>query len=708
MFENAKWITRTPWIKWDFAKDPAELPPSPYLARTFTVKKPLKTATLHIVGLGQAAYYLNGARIPDSVRPTQPSAPIRTVVYNTYDLTALLHEGQNRLGVILGNNAYNDTGVPRWRSTTKMIAQLDIVYTDGERETLVSDTTWKTADSPTLFSLRRCGEKYDARLEIPDWCEVDFDDSNWDAAHITKGPGGALRPAICPPERVIRHIIGKEIAPGLFDFGENTSGWVHMTVTGKRGEELSIKYAERLTDDKQHANQCNILANIYKPMAHKDVYILNGEGEEQFEQLFSYHGFRYAEVEGNYDTVSLTAVVTYTDMPAVSDFHCDNQMINAIHNACVRSIVTNCHGAPVDCPHREQNEWTGDGMLSAEAISLGFDAYDMFYDWMLKFKDDQYPDGCLPCIIPVKEETWGYNFANGPDWDSAIFHIPYYCYKYTGDRRIVDVMWENMERSLKYFGTLSDTRLLNCGVGDWAQVGARCNREITDTAYYRMDALMMAEMAIATGRDPAPFLDLAEQIKHDFRAKHVKDGKVTDPHETALSAAIFAKMLDGEEVAAAAKQLADTITANGYRFVCGIHGLRMIFDALSENGYAQTVFDTVTNPAHPGYAHAIMSGLDTLPEDLNYATSLNHHFRSPVDTWFYKYLAGICVEGFGFDNIVIAPTFVDGVNTVKATLRGITVSYDEKTLSVNSPYPFTLKLNGICQPYPAGEYVFKR
>ena len=708
MFENAKWITRTPWIKWDFAKDPALLPPSPYLARAFVVEKPLASAVLNIVGLGQAAYYINGERIPDSVRPTHTFAPVRTVVYNTYNVTDLLREGKNRFGVTLGNNAYNDTGVTRWRSTTKMIAQLDLMYTDGETETIVSDASWKTADSPTVFSLRRCGEKYDARLEINGWCDADFDDSNWDAAYITKGPGGVLRPAICPPIKEIRRIAGKEIAPGVFDFGENTSGYVHMTVSGKRGEELGIKYAERLTEDQLHVDQSNILAGIYKPMAHKDVYVLKGEGEEQFEQLFSYHGFRYAEVEGNYDTVMLTAVVTHTDMPAVSEFFCDDQIINAIHKACVRSIVTNCQGAPIDCPHREQNEWTGDGMLSAEAISLGFDAYDMFYDWMLKFKDDQYPDGCLPCIIPVKEETWGYNFANGPDWDSAIFHIPYYCYKYTGDRRIVDTMWENMERSLKYFGTLSDTRLLNCGVGDWAQVGVRCDREITDTAYYRIGALMMAEMAMATERDPVPFLELAAEIKRDFRAKYVKDGKMTDPHETALSAAVFARMLDGEEIAVAAKQLADTVAANGYRFVCGVHGLRMIFDALSENGYAQTVFDTVTNPAYPGYAHAIASGLDTLPENLDYASSLNHHFRCPVDTWFYKYLAGIRVEGFGFDNVVIAPVFVNGINSVKATLRGITVSYDEKTVSVKSPHPFTLKLNDICERYAAGEYVFKR
>ena len=122
----------------------------------------------------------------------------------------------------------------------------------------------------------------------------------------------------------------------------------------------------------------------------------------------------------------------------------------------MRSILTNCQDVLLDCPHREQNEWTGDGMLCAESVNIGFDCYGMFYEWMMKFKDDQLPDGTLPCIIPSKDAVWEYNFANGPDWDSAIFHIPYYTFRYSGDRRIVDDMWENMNRSLHYFSTLSE------------------------------------------------------------------------------------------------------------------------------------------------------------------------------------------------------------------------------------------------------------
>lgn len=704
MFENAKWITRSPWIRWGIENNPELFPPSPYITRSFVIEKQLDKAMLHIAGLGQAAYYLNGDRIPDSYRPTQVANPMLTVLYRSFDITALLKSGRNRIGVTLGNNLYNDRRVSRWRSTTKMIAQLELTYKDGSTDLIVSDTSWKTADSPTLFSMNRCGEKYDARKEIQGWCSADFDDTGWDNAHICKGPGGILRTTECPPVRVKREIPGKEIASGLFDFGENVSGWVRLNVTGRRGVEVTAKYSELLTEDKKHANQKNILSNVYGPMAHKDIYILKGGEEEEFEQLFSYHGFRYVEVEGEYDNVKVTALVSHTDIPPTADFTCDNDTINRIHELCVRSILTNCQDVLLDCPHREQNEWTGDGMLSAESASMGFDSYGMFYEWMLKFKDDQLPNGALPCIIPAKDALWEYNFANGPDWDSAIFHIPYYCFKYSGDRRIVDTMWENMNRSLQYFSTLSENGLLRAGVGDWAASGETCDKEITDTAYYRIAALMMAEMAEATGRSGTPYLELAERIKADFREKYVKDGMLADDHQAALAAVLFSKMMDGEEIATTARRLADHMKASGCHFICGVHGLRMIFDALSENGYTQVLFDTVVNPEYPGYGHMVKSGFTTLPEWFNYGASQNHHFRSMVDTWFYKYLAGIRFNGFGFEHVEISPVFVAGITKLTAKVKGIKVSYDSEKITVCSPVAFTFRQ----KRYLAGEYVFKK
>ncbi len=703
MFENAKWITGKNWPTWRVPSD-EEMGPCPLFTKGFTVTKPVKSAVLSVVGLGQAVYYLNGQRIDGCVRPTHPASFTKTVIYNVYDVASYLKSGSNRIGAILGNIGYNDPAT--WRSNVKLLLQLDITYEDGDAEQIVSDTSFKTADSHVLYSRRLCGEKQDTNMIIKGCFDADFDDVQLARAEITKAPGGKLRTTNCPPVCQIGLLEGKEIAPGIYDFGINTSGHVRLKVKGTRGAEVSIRYSEKLTPDGLDIDN-DAITNKKFPMFLKDVFILDGT-EQVLEQLFSYHGFRYVKIEGNADIYAVTGVIAHNKMEKQAEFWCDNEIINAIHKATVNSLLTNCHGFLTDCPTREQNPWTGDGMLSSEAMNINIDAYDLFYEWMLKFQDDQFASGGLPCLIPMRNGIWEYNFANGPDWDSAIFHIPYYTFKYTGNRQIVDLMWENMCRSLTYFATLSENCLLSAGIGDWSVVGEKCPVEITDTAYYRKAALMMAEMAENTDRDPAQFLQLAGKIKADFRDKYVKDGHVTYRGQTAIAAAIYGEFLEAAELETAVNDLKTLLQENDYRFLLGAHGLNMIFDALSEHGQSQVLFDTVTNPKYEGYAKCIQAGLTTLPESFYMDSSLNHHFFSPVDAWFYKHLAGIKLEGLTGGKVVIQPKFVDGINHLKANFKQIQVAYTPEKLEVVCPYDFTLVLGRTTQELKAGTYSFAR
>ncbi len=712
MFENAKWIAR------NYAARPWRYPPldaqpsSPYLVRDFELSEMPVSVVLSICGMGQSAYYINGVRVPDSLLPTEPSDHSKTVIYKTHDVTEMLSVGKNRLGVVLGNNAYADpASTGRRRPRPEMIAQLDITYRNGKTETIVSDTSFKTADSPTIFSLRRCGEKYDARLEIENW-NTNCDITNWDNATISPGAGGMLRTTVCPPRRITAEHKGKEIAKGLFDFGITTAGWIRMKIKGKRGSEVTIIYAERLSDDGQHITHEDIKhqQGHFPTMHHRDVYILKGEGEETFEPLFSYHGFRYVEVVGDYDSVEVTALTVHTDLKSVASFTCDNEVINKIHKACVNSMLTCSQGAPVDCPQREQNEWTGDGMVSADTYNMAFDAYGMYFEWMLKFKDAQLPSGFLPSVIPAKED-WPYNFACGIDWSSAIIHIPYYVWKYTGNTEILELMWENMERAMAYFAKLSDTNLINNGVGDWSCMGEVCKIEITDTIYYRIDALLMAKMASALGKDPSKYLSLAEAIKRDFREKYVTGGRVNYEHITAVVGGIYSGMLNDNEIPAEIERVAEMLKDHGYAFKGGIHCLSWIFDVMSEGGYTDLLFKVVTNDKVDGYAKNARDGFTTLPERFDAGRagryqSLNHQFTCMVDAWFYKWLAGIRFEGSGTENVIIGPHFVEGINTFAAEVKGIRVEKTETELKVDSPYPFTLKLFGKTELKNSGKYIF--
>lgn len=712
MFEKAKWIAGEDFRRWRHPPH-AEPSPSPYLVRDFDVGEGLACATLAVAGLGQAAYYLNGERF-GGIHPTHQSTYAKSVIYNTFDLTPYLRVGKNRFGAVIGHVFLADPEYYFCMSLPRMIAELVLEYKDGRREVIASDGSFFAHGSPTLFSLRRCGERYDARLEIPAWSHPDTPLDGWQRAAICASPGGALRPTVCPPKCIAAEIEGREIAPGLFDFGEHLSGFVRLTLEGCESGEISLYYSEWLTDDGLHITQEGLQKGTHPPMLHRDVYLPRGEAGESFEPLFTYHGFRYVEVKGAHGPVRLTALKVHTDLRPLAAFTAEDATLTAIHRACHRSILACAQGAMLDCPQREQNEWTGDGMLTAEVVSMEFDSYDFYYEWMMKFCEDQHPSGGLPAIIPCRS-NWPFNFANGLDWSSAIVHIPYYAFKYTGDERIARMMWEPMERAMDYFATRSDSCLMDFGVGDWVSLDPRCPIEITDTVYYRLDALMMAEMAEALGEDSARWQRLAEDIRRDFRAKYVKGGRLTDRTLTPLVAAVFSGMLEDGEIASHVEAAAEIVRRDGYAFRCGVHGLRMLFDVFGRYGYNDLVLRVLRNADAPGYAKAVADGLLTLPEEFDYRTekcdtgkypSLNHQFTAMVDGWFFRYVAGIRFEGFGYGTILIEPAILPSLTCFSAEVRGIRIVREGDRLTVTSPYPFRSPLSGEMRAYAAGEYSF--
>lgn len=711
MFENAKWIARDTWKLWR-VPGMFDMPPSPYIAKTFVLKESPVKAILNIAALGQGAYFINGNRVPDSFIPQHPSNYVKTVVYCDYDITSMLKAGKNRVGIMIGNNRYADQLAGFHLACPKAICQLDITYADGTTESVVSDSCFKTAPSHVLFTYARCGEIQDATKLIPDWCDADFDDSNWDNAKILPGPGGKLRPTNCPPRRMIEILEGKELAHGVFDFGKVTSGFANVKIKGKAGNKVEILYSEDLASDGQHVEQMfNRFSNECREMKHKGIYILSGNDDE-FEDLFSYHGFRYVEITGEYETLEVTAKVVHTDIQPTSAFESDNEIVNSIYKICKNSILTNCQVAMVDCPQREQNEWTGDGMLTAETIAMQFDAYEMYYEWMLKFQDDQMPDGKIPCIVPAMTPS-DLNFGNGLDWVSAIIHIPYYCAKYSGNKKIAVTMWENMERMMNFFRRTSNTNLIDTGLGDWASYnGDLGNTEISDTCYYRLDALMMSEMATLLGKDASYYLKLAEDIKRDFRKKYVKGGKLDDAGVTGIVAAVYAGMLERNEAKQELARALEIIKDQG-GIMGGVHCNRFMFDAFSDHGFAQELFDIVTDTTIPGYGKIVADGYTALPENFNYGVintenSRNHQFKAMFNSWLFTYFAGIKVNGFGFGDVVIEPHFVKNMSSISATLCGITVSYNDKEIMVKSPYPFRFIYNAKEENCSAGEYIFKR
>ena len=707
MFENAKWIRSVSTTKTDFY----DQTPAPYLARGFELPDEPVSATLNVCGLGEATYFLNGEIIPDSYRPTVWTNVLKNVTYNIFDVTCILHKGNNRFTAILGN-MHASRLESSMMVSPQLIMQLDVKMKNGEHICIVSDKNFRTADSPIVFSSACCGEIYDARREIPGCTDAGFDDSDWKIPIISCGPGGEFKTTQMPPIRKIKEITGAEISPKIFDFGEVTAGYVRAKITGKRDSVVKLKYSERLLDD-GHVNMGSFSQWKYPDMMNSDMYVLDGTPDRVFDQIFSIHGFRYVEIEGEYDSIELTAVVAHTDLKPVSEFLCDNEVINKIHKACLNSILTCTQGTMVDNPRRDL-PWLGDIMLSCEANVINFDTYGLFDKILTDCIDEQRPSGMMPWGAPSLFPEWEQRDLNGPDWgDSVMFHLPYYTYLYTGNDALIKKTWNNMNSALEYFKNLSDNYIIcsDIGTGDWSAIKPGCSKEITNTAFFYWDAVMMGDMAEIIGEDAAYYIELAGKIKQSFRAKYVSCSKMTANHISELIIPAYTGLLENEEIQDAVERVSSEIENSGNAFTFGVLGLRMVFDLLSANGKGQLIYDTLMNDKPYGYARNVQNGFKTLPELFNPEQSLllshNHHFFAMVDSWFYKWIAGIRYENFKKRELVICPLLLKDIKSFSAVLHGVKVTYNDGKLTVDSPEAFKFIFNGHTARYAPGRHSFE-
>lgn len=699
MIENAKWITK---LQDDRDK-------SIYFRKEFTAECDVESAKLCICALGLGVYTVNGSLVSDEVLCTPFTSYDKRVLYQTYDITKLVKNGKNAIGVHAGNGFYNDniTGwncvYATWRDFeygAKLAAAIEIVYKNGDKQTILTDTSWKVCDGACLYNHARQGEIYDASLVKEGFDKAGFNDSEWDSAHLTYAPGGVLEPMDMPPIRVIRTVKSISHSNGIYDFGENISGWVRVKAKGEKGREIRIRYDERLKDDKTLFGYINVFTK--QKLKHEDILILSGNKTDEYAPSFCYHGFRYVQVENEPEEFEIIAEVVHTDLERVGSFWCSDDMLNKIHSASVSATLTNYHGIPTDCPHREQNGWTGDALISCEQALMNFNMDKAYRKWLNDFKDVQRKSGQIPAIVPTP--NWGYSNYSGPAWDSALIQIPYFMYLNGSDKSVLENMWDSMAKYMNYTKNWAVDNLVDFGLGDWCPPeGAKeCPVIVTSSAYYYKNAVIMRKIAKVLGKNFECWTELANDIRKAWRSKFLDDESLYDC-QTFLACAIYQGMLETDEVAKFVDRLAELIEKNGGHIDCGILGTKYIFSALSENGRADIVYKMVTNPTAPSYAYWINNGMTTLCEMWNMEQSRNHHMFSEVDNWFYKHLAGIHISENG---LLIKPSFVGAVEKVSAEHKGIKVNYDMKELNIESPCGFTLVLDGKEEFYERGKYKF--
>jgi len=675
MFKNSKWISISYYENRDDSSN--DLSEKSILVRKeFDVSSKIKSAVAHVCALGLGVYTLNGKNVTDEVLCTPYTAYDKRLIYQSYDITEKIVSGKNVFGVHIGNGFYNENATIwnnstcTWKDVPKMIARIDISYENGKSESILSDSSWKCHFGPCVYNRPRQGEIYDMRLAQTGFDTADFDDSKWGRCMIAKAPGGILEPMDMPPIRVIRTLKPKVLDNGIYDFGENVSGWVRIKATGKSGQKMIIKYDEALNDNGDLLGYIDCFNKRERViLSHEEHVIFSGKENEEYAPSFCYHGFRYVKLTDAPENIEVIAEVVHTDLKTTASFICEDEMLNRIHEACVRSTLNNYHGVPTDCPHREQNGWTGDALLSAHQALKNFDMYKSYRKWLLDFKDAQRPSGQIPGIVPAS--NWGYNWGSGPAWDSAMILIPLYMYEATGKTEIIKEMWQNIELYMDYMYSMSENYIVDYGLGDWLppEETEMCPAIITDTAYYYAHAVACEKMAALIGEDTAKWAELSAKVRNAWRENFL-DMEEHYKKQTYFACAIYQGLLNDDEIPVYAEKLAELVKENGYHIDCGILGTKYIFDALSQNGYVDVVYKMVTVPTMPSYAWWINSGLTTLAESWSMNCSLNHHMFSEVDNWMYKYLCG-----FDFENgeVVIKPYAVDFVSKVKVEWNDVSI-----------------------------------
>lgn len=708
-FEKSKWISNK--VMSGMAADINAR--SLILRKTFDCENLIEKATIYCCGLGQAVYHINGENITDEVFVTHFTKYDSRVLYNIFDVTAFIREGKNAIVVHLGNWFYNDCNThwnrssETWRAQPKLLLALVLNYADGKTQIINSDTTWKICGGPVIYNNVQSGEIYDARLDIKDWDNVFCRDENWDNALICMPPGGVLEHTEMPPIKVVRKIIPEYIGNGIYDCKEGISGRAAITVSGNSGDEIELKYIEYIDENgniDEHINTCLDDSVLLK---HTDKYILSGADNEKYFPDFVYHGFRYVKVSNETVLKEIEFEVIHNDFDIIGEFSCSDSVINEIHDAARRSTLTNYIDIPLDCPHREQNGWTGDALISCQQSLMNFEIKDAYKKWMNDFKDAQRPSGQLPAVIP--SSNWGYNWGAGPAWDSTIIMIPYYTYQNTGDKSLIVQMWENMKLYMKYMQLMSQDYIVDYGLGDWKPpyYVIKCPTCVTDTGYFYANSVIMAKCCAIMGEEDI-YTDLSLRIKESYRSHFMNDEELLKI-QTFIACGIYWGLYNDDEVPVMAEKLNRLVAENDYHIDCGILGTKYIFSALSENGYASTAYKMVTNPTPPSYAYWINLGLKNLCEQwflkkANGETeSLNHHMFSEVEYWFYKYLAGINVDENG---VTIKPCFIPELDWVKATHRDISVFWDKEKITIKTGRKVTLVLLGKETQLEKGEYEF--
>jgi alpha-L-rhamnosidase len=706
LLERTDWLGQ--WIGASFSGGPRTSSPAPYLRTEFRIAKQVTTARLYATALGLYECYLNGMRIGDALLTPGWTDYNKRIQYQVYDVSDLIKSGVNACGAILGDGwsvghiAW--VGRQRYTDQPRLLVQIVLTYTDGSKEIITSDKSWKVTQGPILESDMLMGESYDARRELINWCNPGFNDESWWPAEVFEDNGAKLvatnGPAIKRQEE-LRPVKISEIPDfvnprWIFDLGQNMVGWVRLRVRGEKGTTISFRYAEVLKPDG------TLYTENLRTARCTDYYTLKGEEEEVWEPHFLFHGFRYVELLGFPGTPtkeSVTGIVIHSDLPQTGTFECSDPLINQLQHNIVWGQKGNFVDVPTDCPQRDERlGWTGDAQVFIRTAAFNMNVAGFFTKWTQDLEDAQCPDGAYPAVVP-NPDAWTIG-DGGPAWADGGVICPWTVYLCYGDIHLLEARYASMQRFIEYL-TRTSQNGLRCyaeftgwpGFGDWLALDGSDGREggtskeLIGTAFFAYSSSLLAKIAKILGKDEDSerYSNLSNQIKDAFIKRYIQhDGTVIGGTQTSYILALYFDLFPQDLRSTASAELARNIEDRGNHLSTGFVGTPYINWVLSETGYLHTAYALLKQTTWPSWLYSVTQGATTIWERWDGWThdkgfqdpgmnSFNHYAYGAVGAWMYAVIGGIDLdpEQPGYKHIILRPKPGGETTFAKASLHTV-------------------------------------
>lgn len=673
--------------------------------KTFETKGRVVGARAYICGLGHYELSINGKKVSDYVLQPGWTNYEKSCQYNVYDVTDLIQEGGNGLGILLGDGMFHVPGkkgryayFPRSYGYSKFLFQIELTYEDGTTDTIVSDESVTCAESPVGYSCIYGGEEYYASKEQKGFDTYHFvEDDTWNPAPVVEAPKGTLMAQKNLPLKVMEKmepVSVTEVKPGvyMYDLGKNFSGWVRIRVkTDGRfdGCRIKMKPGEILKEDgtpNQKATGKNYSWDYY----------MDGRPEQEYAPKFTYTGFRYVQVEGavpaqlykGEDKPVLESFVgefIYPEMELMGSFHCSNELYNQIHGIITQAMLSNMKSILTDCPHREKLGWLEQSHLIGPAVMYNYDVHNLYEKIEQDMAEAQHDSGLVPDICPeyiTEFAQWHYGFLDSPEWGSACIINPWYVYKKYGDKAIFTRYYDTMKKYMDYLTSMTHHHALHHGLGDWLDIGPFVPHSqntpvpVVATSIYYYDLGIMKQVAGLLGKteDEQQYGALMEEVKKEYNLQFFDNqgNRYGSGSQAAQAMSLITGLVEADREDKVLDVLVKDIQLRGYATTAGDVGHPFVTAALTKYNRSDIMNEMMKITDKPGYGYQVVNGATTLTEEWdgplpeNPHGSQNHFMLGSGEEWFYAGLAGIqgMRHDVNFDQVVIRPFIADNVDEV--------------------------------------------